>query len=551
MKKEFFGKEVMPFTIPSGIITTNTDVIRFFAEEIPEIGILTTKSIGIIPRKGYREPVLSQADKASLVNAVGLANPGADEFSKELKEIYPLPYNKFLLTSVFGGTPEEFIKAIKILEAYTDGFELNFSCPHAEGYGAAIGSNKNAVLRFVKEIRNETKKPLVIKLTPNVDNIADIAKSAADAGADGICAINTVGPVDNKILSNLKGGLSGKQIKEKGIECVKEISQEVNLPIIAMGGISSARDVKDYENAGAGFFGIGTALTGRDSEQIKAYFKLIVDDLKNNTNNAERLTLNKWMMRYSPYNVREIKSCGDNFKILTFDKPIKAKEGQFIFVWLPGRGEKPFGVLEKDPLKIVVKKVGCFTTELFKLKNGDEVMVRGPYGKPVTKPATDTIYIVIGGTGIAPLYMFIKRLNEKGLKPTVLMGARYDECLILKEELSSISNLKTIIDEKGFVTDLLKNVLEKENPQNTTFYNCGPEIMMKKAVEIELKYARKKIYCLLETHMKCGVGICGGCSIETGKRVCVDGTIFDFREISKLKNFGKIKRGATGGYVEI
>jgi len=550
LRKDFFGKEVMPFTIPSGIITTTTDVIRLFSQEIPQLGILTTKSIGTTPREGNREPVLSQVDERSLINAVGLANPGVNEFKEELKEIYPLHNNKFLLTSLFGGTAEEFVAIIKKLEDYTDGFELNFSCPHATGYGAAIGSDKSIVYNFTEKIRKATKKPIIVKLTPNVDNIAEIAKAAVDAGADSICAINTVGPFDSKTLSNTKGGLSGKQIKEKGIECVKEISKAVNVPIIAMGGIFSARDVKAYEKAGARFFGIGTALTGLDTQQIKEYFRSLVEDLKNNTNSAEKLTLNRWVMKYLPYKLKSFTSCGGEVGVFIFDKEFEAEPGQFIFVWLPGKGEKPFGVLEKNPLTIVVKRVGPFTSELFKLKKGDEVMIRGPYGKPLPQPFLDKIYITVGGTGIAPLYLFIKNLKKKGITPTVLMGAKENDCLLLKKELSKVCDLRTIIDDEGFVTDLLKEVLEKEKPKNPTFYNCGPEIMMKGAVEIELGYS-ENIFCMLETYMKCGVGTCGSCSIETGKRVCVDGPMFGLTEILKLKYFGEKKRGPTGGYVKI
>lgn len=128
----FCNKEISgPFTIPSGIVTTEISVLERIANEIPEIGILTTKSIGIKSIPGNREPIIAQYDSFSFINAVGLTNKGATYFAKELKKI-KIPDNKFLLCSIFGSNEEEFHKIAEKLFEVCDGFELNLSCPHSE-----------------------------------------------------------------------------------------------------------------------------------------------------------------------------------------------------------------------------------------------------------------------------------------------------------------------------------------------------------------------------------------------------------------------------------
>ena len=258
-----------PFTIPSGIVTTTADTIYRIADDIPEIGIITTKSIGPCKRGGNLEPVLEQIKPDTFLNAVGLANPGYDEFAEELKDLYPLPKNKFLLTSIFGKDEEEFVEISKKLALISNGLELNFSCPHASGYGMFIGQSPELTEKITKAVRKAVDIPVAVKLTPNVSNMGEIAKAAARGGADAIVAINTLGPYESKILTNKKGGMSGGGIKNVGTAYVYQIRRAVDLPIIAMGGISSAENVRFYESVGANGFGIGSALIGMNTEQIK------------------------------------------------------------------------------------------------------------------------------------------------------------------------------------------------------------------------------------------------------------------------------------------
>jgi len=142
---EFFGKTLSgPFTIPSGIVTTATPIIQYVFDHMPQVGVVTTKSIGLQPRTGNREPVYSQYAPGCFVNAVGLTNPGAHA-SRDMLAALKVPADRFLLTSIFGGSIEEFVAVAKILAPVSDGLELNLSCPHAKGYGMAMGQDPDLV----------------------------------------------------------------------------------------------------------------------------------------------------------------------------------------------------------------------------------------------------------------------------------------------------------------------------------------------------------------------------------------------------------------------
>ena len=555
-KKEINGL----FATVSGIGTTTTDIIKLWAEKIPQLGIITTKSIGKEVKEGYSEPILCQVDKKTFRNAVGLTNPGCKDFAQELKEIYPLPNNNFLLTSIFGKTAEELQYVAKTLAPYSDGLELNFSCPHAEkGYGSSIGSSKELTYKFTKAVKDVVDIPVVVKLTPNVDNIAEIAKAAENAGADAIAAINTCEAKETlenhtkkPILSNVKGGLSGQGIKDIGLKCIKEISDVVSIPIIGMGGISSAKDVKDYLDSGASVIGVGSALASMNTETIAKYFEYLDSDLKNGTNQAEGLTLNKIVMQYSPFKIKKIKQVSNDLKIFYFDKSLEAKPGQFVFTWIPGHHEKPFSIAYNDPLVLAIREVGYHTSELFKLKEDDELMVRGPYGNKLVFQEDANVLLVAGGTGVAPIHFMAKQLNN----PVIFTGGKNKDQILFKDEFEKIGKLVVATDDgsmgfKGSVTDALEDYLQKNNPKDVYFFNCGPELMMKKALDIEKNYTNvANIHCSVERMCSCGVGLCGKCSFD-GLRACVDGTIFDGVYLENSKDFGVQRRDKCGCKVKI
>jgi len=561
--KEIIGR----FTIPSGIITTTADSILRIAQEIPEIGILTTKSVGPVEKEGNKEPILASLGDGTFINAVGLANPGAEEFASEIKEIHPLPNGKFLMTSIFGSTAEELQKVAKTVAPYSDGLELNFSCPHAgSGYGLAIGSSPELTKEMTKAVKEVVGIPIFVKLPPIIESIKVVTSAALEGGADGLTAVNTFGPNPTELLSLGKGGMSGRILKEKGLACMQKLSEIVRkfekekgkkITIIAVGGIESAQDVKDYAKSGAEFFGIGSALAGMNNETLKKYFAVLEKKLQNYDSLFEPVfpeTESK--MKYGKYKIVKIDQIADDLKIFHFDKGIEgAKPGQFIFAKVD-KHEKPFSVACDRPLSLLVRKVGIFTSRLFELKEGEEVNMRGPYGKGFTyESAIDTI-LVGGGCGVAPLYFLAKELNRRGRKVNVFIGGKTKNQIAFKEEFKKLPGVELIIStddgsegEKGFVTVALEKWLNS-NPGKYSFYNCGPEIMISKVMDIEKKASPALIESSIERYMKCGVGLCGSCSMD-GLRTCVDGPIFSSNFLFVSKHFGKFKRTASARLVKV
>lgn len=535
-KYEIFGKKISGvFTIPSGIVTTKTTVLGKIGKEIPEVGILTTKSIGLKPKEGNREPIIAQYGRLSFINAVGLANPGADEFAKELQSI-KIPKDKFLLISIFGKDENEFKKVAKKLFPYADGFEVNISCPHSEKYGQLIGQDNKLVEKIIKEV-SSLGKPVFVKISPNLD-VKETVRHVIKAGARGITAINTKGPEsflrDKKpVLSNKVGGVSGKSIFELGLKCIKEIREITDLPIIACGGISTAKDVKKYRVLDADYFGIGSALVGMNTDEVKEYFQELAKDIRDGTNKAVRLLKDKSHTNYKKFKVVENKRLAEDLFILELNRRIKIKPGQFIFAWLPEKGEKPLAAFNDRPLTLLIRKRGCFTKELSKLKKGEKIYIRGPYGN--SPKIKGKILLVGGGTGIAALSLFAKKNN----KTITLLGAKDKEHLpyqnfenICKKVYLSTENGE--IGDKGLITEKLEEIIKKIQPDYCI--NCGPEPMVKSVIQKESKYIPlEKIYSAIDFLTKCGIGLCGSCATPKGYRSCVDGTFLKPKQIQDSK----------------
>jgi|TARA_B110000503_G_scaffold40907_1_gene67320 dihydroorotate dehydrogenase subfamily 1 len=530
---KFFGKTITsPLTIPSGIVTTATSIIQHFFDTIPEIGVLTTKSVGLEPRPGYREPVLSQFAPGCFVNAIGLTNPGAKQLAKMLSQLV-IPKDRFLLTSIFGGSIEEFVEVAKILAPVSDGLELNLSCPHAKGYGMAMGQDPEMVKAIVAAVKSAVDIPVIPKLTANTNNIAEIAKAAVAGGADGICAINTTGPgytssYGHPVLSNGYGGISGKGILPTGLKCVRDIAKAVDCPIIACGGASSAFDVMAYTDAGADVVGIGSALIGLTTDEIREYFETLRSDIRNEKNVAESLIKYDIDMDFRPVMLVDNQRIADDVCILTFDRKVNIQAGEFIFLWIPGVGEKPFSALTDDPFSLVVIDVGVFTHALMTMEPGAEAYVRGPHGMPVAPPENAKIITVSGGTGLAGVYQIARDFGDA----EIFIGARSNDRLYFLEECKRIANTHIATDDgsagyQGFVTELLKNWLKKMTRvelDNLVFYNCGPEPMVHAAMAVEREFCGDtQIFNAIDYLTKCGVGICGACAAPDGRRGCVDG----------------------------
>jgi dihydroorotate dehydrogenase subfamily 1 len=533
LKIDFLGKTLSgPFTIPSGIVATAVPIIELLFRRVPQVGLMTTKSIGPEPRAGYREPVLSQYAPGCFVNAVGLTNPGARR-SAELLGALEVPDDRFLLTSIFGGSVAEFVEVARLLAPCSDGLELNLSCPHARGYGMAMGQDPELVAQITRAVKDAVGIPVVPKLTPNADNLGEIAEAAVAAGADALCAINTVGPGyfsahGSAVLANEVGGLSGKGILPIGLKCVREIAARVNVPIVGCGGISNADDARAYRDAGACVFGVGSALTGMTTDEIVRYFEVLADDLEEGGNRGESLVRYDVDMGFEPVELVENERVTDDIAILRFDRPVSVRPGEFVFLWLPGIGEKPFSALTDDPFSLVVIDVGQFTHHAVALRAGTRAYVRGPHGQAARPPAGSRVVAVAGGTGLAAVYQLARDHGDAD----IFMGARSAERLYFADECAACATVHIATDDgsrgyHGLVTELLDThlaTLSAAERERLLFYNCGPEPMVHAAMAVERKYcSEQQIHSAIDYLTKCGVGVCGACAAPDGRRLCVDG----------------------------
>ncbi|WP_370456374.1 dihydroorotate dehydrogenase [Thermococcus sp. GR6] len=229
-------------------------------------GGVVTKSIGIEPRNGYDNPTIVELPYG-LINAMGLPNPGWKGFL-EMVEGYTFDFP--LIVSIFGGTPEEFAFLAEKLSDVADAFELNLSCPHAKGYGMEIGQRPEMVYEVVKAVKDVTDKPVIAKLTPNIDDITKLGLAAEKAGADAVAAINTLKAIAidvyarRPILSNRVGGYSGPGVKPVALRAVYDLAKALDIPVIGIGGITTWQDAVEFFLAGARALQIGTAVALRD-----------------------------------------------------------------------------------------------------------------------------------------------------------------------------------------------------------------------------------------------------------------------------------------------
>ena len=232
-------------------------------------GAVVTKSLGLKPRTGYSNPTLVDVG-CGFLNAMGLPNPGVEEFVDEVKAAKKGD-EILLVASVFGETPQNFAEAASVMEdAGVDGIELNVSCPHVKAAGMEIGQDPTILKNVVRAVKNSVQIPVFTKLTPNTSHIKDLARTVEQAGGDGIVAVNTLRAMaidvetGRPILANKIGGLSGPALKPVALRCVYEIAQTVNIPVIGCGGVTSWRDAIEFLLAGARAVQIGSAIAYKD-----------------------------------------------------------------------------------------------------------------------------------------------------------------------------------------------------------------------------------------------------------------------------------------------
>lgn len=252
-----------PTMLASGILGYSADTLRSIVDG--GAGAVVTKSVGLKPRAGYPNPTVVQASYG-LINAMGLPNPGINEFVKDIfeaKKVLKVP----LIVSVYGFSADEYaVASRKAAESGADALELNVSCPHVKETGSEIGQNPPVLAEVIRKVKANVEKPVFVKLSPNVTDITELADVAVRSGADGITVINTVRAMAidietaRPILSNKRGGLSGPAIKPIALRCVYDIYEEIKAPLIGCGGITDWRDAVEFMLAGATAVQIGTAI---------------------------------------------------------------------------------------------------------------------------------------------------------------------------------------------------------------------------------------------------------------------------------------------------
>jgi len=257
--------------LAAGILgTTGASLSRILSRGA---GGVVTKSIGPLPKDGHPGPCIALLG-SGMLNAMGLPNPSRD-FTGEIAELGKKP----VIVSIFGGNPDEFAEVAGWFKDMAAGVELNLSCPHAEGYGAAIGVDPALVEECTRKVR-ALGIPTWVKLTPNVTDITAIGKAAERGGASAIVAINTVKAMRistglrRPVLGNRYGGLSGEAIFPVAVRCVFELYEACRIPIIGCGGVTSADNVIEMMMAGASAVEIGSAV-----QRDISIFETIKNDL--------------------------------------------------------------------------------------------------------------------------------------------------------------------------------------------------------------------------------------------------------------------------------
>lgn len=235
--------------------------------KLDALGGLITKAVSLERRHGARAPRVAEFE-GGMINAVGLANPGVDEVRAEhLPWLADNIRRARVLVNVVGNRVEEFATVVSLLDdsAAVTGYELNVSCPNVKAGGMEFGADATSLTEVVTRARVATKKPIFVKLSPTLQDIGRSARTAADAGADGISVVNTLpGMVIDvearkPVLGFGSGGVSGPGLLPVGVLATHKVSKAVQLPVIGVGGISRASDIVQYVIAGASLVAVGTA----------------------------------------------------------------------------------------------------------------------------------------------------------------------------------------------------------------------------------------------------------------------------------------------------
>ena len=258
---------------------------------LDEYGGIGTKGLTRWPREGNKAPRIAET-ASGILNSVGLQNPGVEAYAEDIAPYLAQSFKTKIIANMSGNTVEEYCEMAEILSA-TDAavIEVNVSCPNVKHGGLAFGTDPSTVEKLTRKIKKHSTKPVVVKLSPNVTSITDIAKAAEQGGADGLSLINTLlgMKIDintrRPVLANNTGGLSGPAVKPVAVRMVHQVYNAVSIPLIGMGGVMSAEDVIEFMIAGARLVALGTGLFTKPD--------LILDVKKGLTDYMERQKIEK------------------------------------------------------------------------------------------------------------------------------------------------------------------------------------------------------------------------------------------------------------------
>ena len=260
-KVEIAGVEFKnPVMTASGTFGSGMEYSEFV--DLNKLGAVVTKGVANVPWPGNPTPRVAEV-YGGMLNAIGLQNPGIDVFiDRDLS--FLSKYDSKVIVNVCGKSVEDYLEVVERLgDQKVDMLEINVSCPNVKEGAIAFGQNKDALYDITKRIKEKAKQPIIMKLSPNVTSIAEMAKAAEAAGADAISLINTITGMKIDIykrqfaLANKTGGMSGPAIKPVAVRMVYEAAHAVNIPIIGMGGIANAEDAIEFIMAGASAIAVG------------------------------------------------------------------------------------------------------------------------------------------------------------------------------------------------------------------------------------------------------------------------------------------------------
>lgn len=263
MKVNIAGIELKnPVMTASGTFGSGAEYSEFV--DLNELGAVVTKGVANVPWQGNSTPRIAEIH-SGMMNAIGLQNPGMEVFC-ERDLHYLQQFDTKVIVNVCGHAPEEYLAVVeRLADEPADMLEINISCPNVNANFLAFGQDPKHVEELTAQIKKVAKQPVIMKLTPNVTDIAEIARAAEAGGADAVSLINTLTGMKIDInkrtfaLANKTGGVSGPCVKPIAVRMVYQVAQAVNIPIIGMGGIQNAEDALEFIMAGATAVSIGTA----------------------------------------------------------------------------------------------------------------------------------------------------------------------------------------------------------------------------------------------------------------------------------------------------